>query len=85
MAAQVQNDYCSLLVAVPPKQSLPTVAELCSELEAPEPARKTAALKVRRRSVNAQLCDWRARSHTPKMRSFIIIIFSINIERRGGT
>ena len=43
------NDGCTLLVAVPPKQALPTVAELCAELEAPEPARKTAALQVRAR------------------------------------
>jgi len=44
------NESCTLLVAVPPKQSLPTAAELCAELEAPEPARKTAALQVRARA-----------------------------------
>ena len=36
---------CTLLVPLPDKMQLPTVAELTVELESPDPARKCGALK----------------------------------------
>ncbi len=39
------ENNCTLLVAPPDRVQLPTAAELCLELENPEPERKIAALK----------------------------------------
>ena len=39
------EQHCTLLVALPDRVSLPTVAELTAELESTDPARKIAALK----------------------------------------
>jgi coatomer subunit beta len=36
---------CTLLVALPDRVQLPSAAELCAELESPDVARKTGALK----------------------------------------
>ena len=37
--------HCTLLVALPDRMSLPSVADLTAELESTDPARKIAALK----------------------------------------
>lgn len=39
------ENNCTLLVALPDKQALPTVADITAELESPEPWKKIAALK----------------------------------------
>jgi coatomer subunit beta len=36
---------CTLLVSLPDKLSLPSVAEITAELESPDPAKKVSALK----------------------------------------